>query len=198
MPCRIMFVCVGNRARSVFGQFFFSKMLHEKDPHLMGKIKVLSAGFVPQSLKEQLKEANVAFPKPFFNRPMGPLAREALIDRGIPIPDQWISRELTPDMVKGSDLMITALDDQRDDLKKLFPETMGKIFTIKELAQWEGYLILEDSVRPPLDHTYWHFVDEDPVFAAKIITSMEECLICAYSNILEKIGLKSSSDTEEI
>jgi len=182
---------LGNRARSVFGQFFFSKMLREKDSHLEKQITVLSAGFVPQSLKDQLEPANVAFPEPFFNRSMGALAQKSLLERGISVPDPWVSKALTPKMVRGSNLIVTALEDQRDDLKGRFPEASDKIFTIKELAKWDGYLILEDGDRPPLDHTYWHFVDEDPVYAAKIIESMEACLIRAYPTILEKWVLEA-------
>ena len=189
MACRIVFVCVGNRARSVFGEFFFPIMLRKEDPHLEKQVTVLSAGFVPQSLKDQLREANVDLPDPFFNRSMGSLARKALVERGIPVPEQWVSKALTPEMVRGSDLIVAALDDIRDELKERFPEVSDRIFTIKELAKWEGYLILEDADRPPLDHTYWHFVDEDPVYAAKIIDSMEECLVRAYPNILKQMGL---------
>ena len=194
MMYQVVFVCVANRSRSVFAQFFFSKMLAEKDTNLAGKIKVLSAGFVPQRLKEQLGGANVPLPEPFFNRPMAGVTRTALIDRGIQCPDEWVSREVTHYDVKEADLIVTVLDHQKDDLIHLFPYARDRIFTLKELAEWAGYLILEDYDRPPLDHTYWHFVDEDPVYAFKILSAMVECLIRAFPKILQKLGIKNISD----
>ena len=91
----------------------------------------MSAGFVPQMLKDQLREANISFPDPFFGRSMGPLVLKALMERGIPAPDQWISKKLAPHMKNGSDLIITALNGQKVDLKELYPEAKEKTFTIK-------------------------------------------------------------------
>jgi len=199
MAYHVVFVCVGNRARSVFAQFFFSKMLAEKDANLVGKVKPLSAGFVPQKLKDQLSKANIAFPEPFFNREMAGITRKALVGRGIAVPDEWKSKELTSDMVKGSDLIVTVLPDQKEELIGLFPETRDRIFTIKELAEWDddGCLIFEDYERPPLDDAYWHFVDEDTSYASKIVSAMEEGLIRAYPRLLQEIGVEISSDNRE-
>ena len=191
MACQVTFVCVANRTRSVFSQFFFQKMLTDKDENLAKEIKVLSAGFVPQRLKDQLNKAKIAFPEPFFNRGMTRVTREFLMERGIRVPDKWRSRELTSDMVKESDLIITALPDQKEEMIVLYPGARERIFTIKELAEWDGYIIFEDYERPPLDHRYWHFVDEDPIYVSKILSVMEECLIRAFPNILRKLPIRT-------
>jgi protein-tyrosine-phosphatase len=152
----------------------------EKDARLDGRVKVSSAGFIPQKLRDRLASVPVKFPDPFYNRPMAEMARATLFKKGIVIPGEWRSKELTSKMVEDADLLI-------------FPDAQAKIFTIKEMARWDGYLLSEDFTVPPMDDTFWDYVDGDPEYVSKVISLTEEMLLRAYPNILKRLGLKSAS-----
>ena len=189
----LIFICVCNRLRSAFSEFLFLKMMGEKDARLDGRVKVSSAGFIPQKLRDHLASVPVKFPDPFFNRPMAEMARATLFKKDIVVPEEWRSNELTSEMVEDADLLITALPEQKEELISLFPKAQAKIFTIKEMARWDGYLLSEDFTVPPMDDTFWDYVDGDPEYVSKIIALTEEMLIRAYPNILKHLGLRSAS-----
>jgi protein-tyrosine-phosphatase len=186
----LIFVCVCNRVRSAFSEFLFPKMMGEKDARLDGRVKVSSAGFIPQKLKDHLARVPVKFPEPFYNRPMAEITRAILFKKGIVVPEEWRSKELNSEMVKDADLVITALPEQKEELISLFPKAQAKIFTIKEMARWDGYLLSEDFTVPPMDDTFWDYVDGNPEYVSKIIALTEEMLIRAYPNILKHLGLR--------
>ncbi len=187
----VLFVCIANRVRSVFAEFLLRKMLDEKDKRLMNEIRVSSAGFVPSKMRDLFAELNIPFPNPFYNRPMSETTRSTLIGKGIEVSDQWRSKELTPKMVKESDLIITALPHQKEGLTQLFPEIGSKVFTLREISHWNGYLNLDDVNGVPMDNTFWDYVEENPEYVSKVLWEMEEILIRAFPNILEKFGLKA-------
>jgi protein-tyrosine-phosphatase len=162
----------------------------EKDAGLDGRIKVSSAGFIPQKLKDHLARVPVKFPDPFFNRPMAEMARSTLFKKGIAVPEEWRSKGLTSEMVEDADLLITALPEQKEELISLFPKAQAKISTIKEMARWDGYVLSEDFTVPPMDDTFWDYVDGNPEYVSKIIALTEEMLIRAYPNILKHLGLR--------
>ncbi len=187
----IIFVCISNRVRSVFSEFLLRKMLGEKDKRLKGEIRVSSAGFIPQEMKDLFAKVNIPFPNPFYNRPMSEITWSALVKKGIEVSDQWRSKELTPKMVKESDLIITALPLQKERLTQLFPEVRSKIFTLREISNWNGYLCLDDVGGVPMDNTFWYYVEENPEYVSKVLWEVEKILVHAFPNILEKLGLKA-------
>ncbi len=189
--CGVIFVCISNRVRSVFAEFLFKKMVVEKDQRLMNEIGISSAGFIPQKMRNLFKELNILFPNPFYNRPMSEITRSALIEKGIEIPDKWRSKELTSEMVKESDLIITALPYQKEALSQLFPEVGSRFFTLREISQWKGHLTLDDVTGVPLDNTFWHYVEENPIYVSKVLWEVEEILIRAFPNILRKLRLRA-------
>jgi protein-tyrosine-phosphatase len=165
-------------------------MMGEKDARLDGRVKVSSAGFIPQKLRDHLASVPVKFPDPFYNRPMAEMARATLFKKGIVVPEEWRSKELTPEMVEDTDLVITALPEQKEELISLFSKAQTKIFTIKEMARWDGYLLSEDFTVPPMDDTFWDYVDGNPEYVSKVIFLTEETLIRAYPNILKHLGFR--------
>jgi protein-tyrosine-phosphatase len=184
MKQHILFVCVGNRVRSVFGEFYLRDIFSKRGED----IKVSSAGFVPQALKEQLAEHNIPSPNPFFNRPMAELTETVLIDKGFHVPEDWRSKELTLQMIAESDLIITALPEQKEDILRLYEETHGKVFTLKDLSNKNDSLFYEDLSVLPFDDSFWDYVEGDPEYVSKILDTWEETLIRAIPNIMEKLG----------
>ena len=189
MASCVVFVCVANRVRSAFAEFFFLKVLSEKSDRLAREVSASSAGFIPQKLKEQLAKAHVSFPEPFFNRPINELTRAALLEKGIVVPAEWRSKELNREIVKSADLIITLLPEQSEEIVSFFPEAEGKVFTLREISKWDEYVIFEDYNAPPLNDNYWHFVEEDPNYVSKLISAMEESLIRAFPNILQRLEI---------
>jgi len=187
MP-HLIFVCVRNRVRSAFAEFLFAKMLAERDERLVNEVKVSSAGFFPQEFKDQLAEVHVSFPDPFYNRPMAQATRSALLKKGIVVSAEWRSKELSPEMVNDADLMITAHPEQKEELINLFPKAQSKIFTIREISKWDGYLVFEDSTGLPMDDTFWDYVEENPDYVSKVISETEKTLVRAFPNILKQLG----------
>ncbi|MGB9628814.1 MAG: hypothetical protein ACPL6D_09140 [Thermodesulfobacteriota bacterium] len=190
-PFEVIFVCISNRVRSVFAEFLFKKMLAEKEQSLMNEVKVSSAGFIPQKMKDFFTEANILLPNPFYNRPMSEITWFALLEKGIEVSDQWRSKELTPEMVKESDLIVTALPHQKEGLIELFPEIGSRVFTLREISRWKDYLTLDDVGGVPLDHTFWHHVEENPEYVSKVLWEVEKILVHAFPSILEKLGFKA-------
>jgi len=165
-------------------------MMGEKDARLNGRVKVSSAGFIPQKVRDRLARVPVKFPDPFYNRPMAEITRATLFKKGIVVPEEWRSKKLTSEMLEDADLAITALPEQKEELISLFPKAQAKIFTIREMARWDGYLFFEDFAIPPMDDTFWDYVDGNPEYVSKVISLTEETLIRAYPNILESLGLR--------
>jgi len=184
MPPHVTFICVRNRVRSTFADFYLADMLAERAE----KAAVSSAGFMPRALTDQLVEARIPMPEPFFERSMSELTRAALVKKGISVPDGWRSRGLTLEVIEAADLLVTALGEQKEELSKIYKDARDKIFSIRDLAEREDYLLFEDFSAPVLDENYWHYVEEDPEFVSEILRVWEETLIKAIPNILRQLG----------
>ena len=193
-PLHLIFVCIANRNRSPFAEFFFSKLISEKNNEFANEIRVTSAGFVPQRMRETMAEIKIGVPEPFFDRPLARTTRVALAGKNISVPEEWRTRELTSDMVKEADLIITALPDQKKEIMRLYPKEVPTIFTLREISQWEGYLLLEDHEFRgiPRDSTLWDYVEENPGYVSEILVETERILIKAYSHILDQLALKAA------
>ena len=189
-PVHLIFICISNRVRSPFAEFLFPKMMREWDERLVDKVKVSSAGFISQKLRDRLAKVHVSFPDPFYNRFMAETTQGALLKKGITVPDEWKSKELSPEMVEDADLLITALPEQQEELVNLYPRDRFKIFTTREMSRWEEYLIFEDFGVCPMDNTFWNYVEENPDYVSKVISAMEETLIRAFPNILRQFGIR--------
>jgi protein-tyrosine-phosphatase len=166
-------------------------MLTERSYGLIDEVKISSAGFIPQKLRDQLEKGHVRFPDPFYNRAMAPMTRAALLKKGIVVSSDWRSKVLCPEMVENADLMITALPEQKEELINFFPKARSKIFTAREMSKWNEYLIFEDSTGLPMDDTFWDYVEENPDYVSKVILETEETLVRAFPNILNQLGLEN-------
>src|SRR5512136_2592862 len=112
----ITFVCVRNRVRSAFAEFYLADIFRQR----ADGATVSSAGFVPQGLKDQLAGALIPFPDPLYNTSMSQWTRKFLLEKGIRVPEGWRSKELSAAMVDQADLIITALSAQKEELCDLY------------------------------------------------------------------------------
>jgi protein-tyrosine-phosphatase len=185
-------VCIGNRNRSPFAEFFFSKLLSERDNKLTDKINITSAGFLPQRMKDKMAALKIVAPNPFFGRSLPQTTRTSLLRHGIIVSEAWRSKELTRELAEQADLIITVLPDQKEDIKRIYPNIASRIITIREISQWEDYLLQEDYdfKKIPRDNTLWNYVEEDSEYVATILLEMEKMLIKAYPSIIAKLGFK--------
>jgi protein-tyrosine-phosphatase len=181
----VTFVCVRNRVRSTFAKFYLEDFLRKSGD----KATVSSAGFVPQVLKDQLAGAEIAFPEPLFKTSMSRLTREFLFEKGIRVPEDWRSKELSAEMVDRADLLITALAAQKEELCEIYKEACFKIFSIREMSEKTGYLFSEDFSALPLDQNYWYYAEEDPRHVSKVLLEWEQSLISAIPNITKRLGM---------
>jgi protein-tyrosine-phosphatase len=188
-PFHLNFVCISNRVRSTFAGFLFPKMMCERNERPVDEVKVSSAGFIPQKLRDQLAKVHVSFPEPFYNRPMAETTRATLLKKGFTVPEEWRSKELSPQRVEDADLIITALPEQKEELISLYPKAQAKIYTIREMSKWDGYLFFEDFTILPMDDTFWDYVEGNPDYVSKVISITEETLIRAFPNILKQLGI---------
>ena len=188
----LVFVCVGNRNRSPFAEFFFSKLISERNKELTPEIRLSSYGFIPQKIKEKIAATKIDFPDPFFGRPLALSTRTVLLKEGITVPDAWKTKPLTPEVVKEADMIITVLPEQKTDLIDLYPEAVSKIFTIREISQWDGHLSWDKDLeygRIPSDINFWDYVEENIDHVSIALSEMKKMLIMAYPDIIDKLGL---------
>jgi len=188
----LVFVCISNRNRSPFAEFFFSKLISERDKKLVSKIRLMSCGFIPQEMKERMAAWQIGFPDPFFGRPLALSTQTVLLQEGIAVPDGWRTKPLTPEVIKEANMIITALAEQQKDLIDLYPEAVAKIFTMKEISQWDGTLSWEEHSkykRLPSDIDFWDYAEENMDHISIVLSEMKKMLIMAYSDILDKLGL---------
>jgi protein-tyrosine-phosphatase len=196
----LIFVCISNRNRSPFAEFFFSKLISERDTNLIPSIKVMSRGFITQKMRERIAALQVGFPDPFYGRPLALSTRTVLQQEGIAVPDGWRTKPLTPEAAKEADMIIVVLPEQKNELIGLYPEAVDKIFTIKEISQWQDRLIWDEGFMHkwiPGDIYFWDYVEENMDHVSIALSQMKKMLIMAYSDILDKLGLNHSERSRE-
>lgn len=184
----LIFLCVSNRGRSVFAEFFFRDTINNMGKGIRNRVKVTSAGFVPQAIKDQVGELQIGFPDPFYGRPMAEPTRSFLLERGISAPQEWRSRELTSEMVRDAHLIITAIPQQKEDLVNMYPEANAKICTMREISRWDTPFSFEDLTQYPKDESYWMYCEEDEEFVKNILSEVEQSLTQALPDILSRLG----------
>jgi protein-tyrosine-phosphatase len=189
----LVFVCLGNRNRSPFAEFFFSKVISERNKELAPKIRLSSYGFLPQKIKEKMAAMHIGFPDPFYGRPLALSTRTVLLKEGIAVPDRWKTKPLTQKVLEEADMIITVLPEQKTDLIDLYPEAASKVFTIREISRWDGHLSWEDDLkhkRIPSHINFWDYVEENIDHVSIALSEMKKMLIMAYPDIVDKLGLQ--------
>jgi protein-tyrosine-phosphatase len=123
---------------------------------------------------------------------MSRLTREFLLEKGISVPQDWRSKELSREMIDRSDLIVTALVPQKQELCELYKEACDKISAIRDLSENTGYLLSEDFSALPLDQNYWYYAEEDPRHVSKVLLEWEQSLISAIPKITRRLGMSKN------
>ncbi|MGF7237406.1 MAG: protein tyrosine phosphatase [Frankia sp.] len=114
---RILMVCTANICRSPIAEHLATAFLRDRlGPNAAG-ITVASAGTAG-----------------WDGEPMQPHAETVLAEAGID-PSGFVARSLTPDLVEGADLILTAAREHRAAAVTLLPRAVARTFTIFEFAR---------------------------------------------------------------
>ncbi|WP_257786615.1 low molecular weight protein arginine phosphatase [Paenibacillus crassostreae] len=109
---RILFVCTGNTCRSPMAEALLRKLAKERGL----KLEVSSAGVAAME-----------------GTPISRHAEAVLRDHNID--DKIVSQPLRLSVVQASDLILTLTQSHKQHVLRLFPEVVGKIYTLKEYAE---------------------------------------------------------------
>jgi len=173
----VLFVCCGNRERSVIAENLLRQRLQDTHPQLLGKVNIGSAGIFPRSYLKHASEHGVVFEYPYFGKSPNIYAIDYLAQRGIDI-SLYRSRQLYKNMVVEAGLILAVDRRIRDEILQIYPESSGRIFTFKEFAFGPHHSDLDigDSMKlPNIDRKtgIWVWPDDYPV---SYINDIEQCL----------------------
>jgi len=179
-----------NRVRSTFAELFLNDQYHQQGADII----VSSAGYIPRLLRNRLTEAKIPFPSPLYGRSMSEVTNRFLVEKGIRVPAGWRSKELNLEMINKANLVVTALQIQKNDLCSRYEDERHKIFSIRELSQTKQYLFFEDFSKVPLDADFWHHCEEDPEYVGRVLETWEQTLNTALPYLIKQ--LRSGSGYE--
>jgi len=173
----ILFVCCGNRERSVIAENLLRQRLKDKHPQLLDKVDIGSAGIFPRAYLEHASEHGLVFEYPYFGKNPNIYAIDYLAQIGTDI-SLYRSRQLNKNMVVEAGLILAVDRRIRDEILQIYPESSGRIFTFKEFAfgPRQPDLDIGDSMKlPNIDKKtgIWIWPDDYP---ASYISDIEQCL----------------------
>ena len=132
---RILVVCVGNICRSPTAEFLLRERLQQSNvPH--SDVQVASAGL-----------------SAMVGHPMEAIAAQVMRDHGVD-GSSHRARQLTPAMVRDSDLVLVMEQSHLAAIGRMAPPTSGKVFL---LGKWQGDTRISDPYRHErgeFDHVY--------------------------------------------
>jgi len=184
----ILFVCCGNRERSVIAENLLRHKLKEKHPQLLDKVNIGSAGIFPRSYLEHANKHGIVFEYPYFGRSPNIYAIHYLAQSGIDI-SLYRSRQISKSMILDAGLILAIDRRIRDEILSIYPESSGKVFTFKEFAfgPHQPDLDIGDSMKlPDIDKEtgIWIWPDDYP---ASYIRDIEQCLSSSMERFVEYI-----------
>ena len=188
----ILFVCCGNRERSVIAEHLLRQRLKDKHPQLSDKVKIQSAGIFPRTYLAHAREHGIIFEYPYFGKSPNVYAIDYLAQRGIDI-SSYRSRELTKQAVANAGLILSVDKRIRDEILRIYPGSSGRVFTFKEFAfgSHRSDLDIGDSMKlPEIDKKtgVWIWPDGYP---ASYIRAIEHCVSSSMEKFLAYIqGIK--------
>jgi protein-tyrosine-phosphatase len=189
----ILFVCCGNRERSLIAEHMLRLRLRNEHPQLSLMVEIGSAGIFPRSYLEHAGKHGVLFEYPYFDKSPNTYAINYLAEKGIDV-SSYRSRGLDRHMVAGAGLILAIDRRIRDEILQIFPDSSGRVFTFKEFAFGpdRSDLDIGDSMKlPDIDRKTgaWVWPDDYPL---SYIRDIERCLSGSMDKFVEYIqGMKA-------
>ena len=173
----ILFVCCGNRERSLVAEKRLFQSLEDHSPELLNKVKIGSAGIFPKSYIKHAKKMGVTFVVPYFGKSPNIYAVKYLAEKGIDV-SSYRSRGLTKRMIINADLILPMDRVLRNEILGLYPKESGKMLTLKEFVFDEGcpdMNIGNPMALPEIDKKTGVWIWPEG-YAANYIEEIEKCL----------------------
>ncbi len=189
----ILFVCCGNRERSVIAENLFRQRLKNDYSQLSDKINIESAGIFPRSYLEHARKNGVLFEQPYFNKVPNVYAIAFLAKKGMDI-SSYRSRQINRKMIIEAALILPVDQRIKDEILQIYPESLGKIFTLKEFVfgSDQADLDIGDSMKlPDIDKKTgaWIWPNSYPL---SYITDIEKCLLNGMEKFIDYIQGKNN------
>lgn len=145
----VLFLCNFNMCRSPSAERFLIRELAQKEPKLLEKIEVISAGIINKEVGQLFERRGI--PVPEFGRSPNEQLIEIGLKRGINLLNHK-SKLLNSSMAEAAHLIITMDGNQKRTVLSLYPQTKGRVFTFREFlgaSNLPAITIVEDSVTLP-------------------------------------------------
>lgn len=182
----ILFVCCGNRERSVIAERLLQQRLGDNYPQMMDRVTIGSAGIFPRSYLKFAREQGVIFEYPYFGKSPNPYAVEYLAQKGIDV-TSYRSRELRRDLVMEADLILALDRGIRDEIRYFHPEASERVVTLKSFALGADYpdLDIGNPMRlPDIDNKTGDWIWPDG-YPAEFISDIEQCLSISMERFVD-------------
>lgn len=184
----ILFVCCGNRERSVIAERLLRKELRDEYPQVMDRVTIGSAGIFPRSYITLAREQGVIFEYPYFGKRPNLYAIEYLAQKGIDV-TSYRSRELNREMVVEADLIL-ALDRLiQGEILHFYPEASERVMTFKSFAlgaDHPDFDIGNPMKLPSVDDKTGAWIWPNG-YAAEYISDIEQCLSLSLERLVDFI-----------
>lgn len=129
----ILFVCCGNRERSVIAETLLYQRLEKEYPELVKKVEIGSAGILPRAYLERARKLGVTFVAPYFGKSPNIYALKYLTEKGIDV-SSYRSRKLTKRLVLKADLILAMDNVLKNEIIDVHPKASGRVLAMKEFV----------------------------------------------------------------
>jgi protein-tyrosine phosphatase len=123
MDNKILIVCIGNICRSPIAEGLFVEKFRGNGKNA----QISSAGL-----------------SALVNYPADATSQELMLNKGFDI-SKHRARQLTPELVFESDIIITMTTDQTKEVEKILPGAKGRVYRI---GYWGGFDVVDPYKRP--------------------------------------------------
>ncbi len=185
----ILFVCCGNRERSLIAETRFHQRLQTRYRGLLDKVEIGSAGIFPKSYLEHASNLGVTFVAPYFEKSPNIYAVKYLADKGIDV-SSYRSRELTKRMVQKADLILTMDTVLKGEILGLHKRASGRVFVLKEFVFGPDHpnLNIGDPMKlPEIDKKTGVWIWPEG-YADDYISEIEQCIDKGMDKFLKYIN----------
>lgn len=122
----VLIICIGNICRSPIAEAFFAKRFIDEG---LPNVVVSSAGLAA-----------------LVDRPADAVGQELMLQKGIDLSGHR-ARQISPEILFGSDLILTMSTDQQKQIESNYPSTCGRVH---RLGKWGVYDVPDPFQRPKL------------------------------------------------